>query len=365
MSPSPTGSAAAPLAGKDAAQPSISVPFPVPYPASWVDLLQAWVESLPIPWWLCYLLLAVLLCGLVALGLWRTGVYAAVGFHPMQVWLPMLAAYLLGLTHGLDLAAEEAMRRFRPAFRGDDDEFRGAVYRITTLPARPVLIFTLAATLVTLPFGRFEMSMLQTGGLERSPLLFDTILAVMYLISYPFFYHVWHQLREIHRLHRNWATARLSNVRPMHALSRISVLTALGIVIFNYGWFLAQPGADPDNPVTIVETLFNLVIVLIVFLWPLWGAHRMLVDAKEQTQTELARRTEATRAQLHQAVDAGQLERVDPLHKALTAPQAETAELARIATWPWAPGTLRNLVGAVFLPVILWLIQYGLGKVLG
>lgn len=334
------------------------------YSPSWVDRLQDWVEHLPIPWWLFYGLLAALFSGLVGLGLWLSGVYAAVGFHPMQVWLPTLAAYLLGLTHGLDRAAASAMRRFRPAFGGQDEDFAEAVYRLTTLPARPTVIFTLVATLVTLPLGRYEMSMVQTGGLERVPVLFAVILGVLYLCSYAFFYHIWHQLREIHRLHRDWAQVRLSQIRPMYAMARVSALTALGIVFNNYGWFLAQPGADPNNPVTIGESLFNLVIVLVVFVWPLWGAQRLIAEAKERAQADLAARKQAARQQLHQAVDAGQLERVDPLHKVLGALQAEAEELSRVATWPWAPGTLRNLVGAVLLPVFLWLIQFALGRLL-
>ncbi len=32
---------------------------------------------------------------------------------------------------------------------------------------------------------------------------------------------------------------------------------------------------------------------------------------------------------------------------------------------PWSPGTLRNLVGAVMLPIVLWLIQCGLQARLG
>jgi hypothetical protein len=176
-----------------------------PYPPSWVDRLTAWVERLPLPWWLFYVLLAGVLSGLVALGLWRAGVDTTVGFHPMQVWLPSLAAYLLGLTHALDRAAASAMRRFRPAFRGGDEEFAAAVYRLTTLPARPTLIITAVCTLITIPVGRYEMSMIQTGGLELAPTVFLGVLALLYLLSYPFFYHIIRQLREIHRLHRDWA----------------------------------------------------------------------------------------------------------------------------------------------------------------
>jgi fumarate reductase subunit D len=188
---------------------------------------------------------------------------------------------------------------------------------------------------------------------------------VLYLVSYPFFYHVWHQLREIHRLHRDRADVRLSQLSPMYALARISSLTAIGIVLNNYGWFLAQPGADLNNPVTIGETVFNGLIVVVVFVWPLWGAHRRIAEAKAQAQGDVAARKQSTREQLHQAVDAGRLERVDPLHKVLGALQAENDELAKVPTWPWAPGTLRNLMGAVLLPMALWLIQFGLQRLMG
>jgi len=241
--------------------------FVPPYPPSFVDRFTDWVDRLPILWWLFYVLLAVVLSGAVALALWQTGVYAAVGFHPMQVWLPSLGAYLLGLTHGLDRVAASAMRRFRPAFRGDEAAFATAVYRITTLPARPTLIFTIVSTALTIPLGRYEMSQIQTGGLELAPAVFLAVLAVLYVVSYPFFFHIWHQLREIHRLHRDWAEVHLSSIRPMYALSRVTSLTALGLVINNYGWFMAQPGADLSNAVFIGEGIFSLAIVLVVFAW--------------------------------------------------------------------------------------------------
>jgi hypothetical protein len=257
------------------------------------------------------------------------------------------------------------MRRFRPAFRGTDEEFAAAVYRLTTLPARPTLIVTAALTVLTIPLGRFEMSQIQTGGLERVPSVFLAVLVVLYLISYPFFYHCLHQLREIHRLHRDWAEVRLINVQPMYALSRVTSLTVLGVVLYNYGWYLAQPGADLRNPVTVVETLFNLGLVLPVFIWPLWSAHHLLVEAKERGLAGVAGRKETARRQLHEAADAGQLERVDPLNKVLGALETENAELHKVPTWPWAPGTLRGLLGTVLLPIMLWLIQRLLGSLLG
>jgi hypothetical protein len=343
----------------------VATAFPPPYPASWVDRLTDWVDRLPIPWWLFYVLMALPINGAVAFVLWQTGVYAAVGFHPMQVFLPSLPVYFLALTHGLDHVAASSMTRFRPAFRGDDGAFAAAVYRLTTLPARTALVFPVVAALVSVPFGRWEMASLQMGGLDHVPILFLSILGYFYLVAYVFFYHTWHQLREIHRLHRDHAEVRLGRVGPLYALSRVTSLTALGLVLNNYGWFLAQPGLNPNNPVTLSEGGSNLLMALIVFVWPLWGAHRLLTEAKDAALTDLAARKESARAQLHHAVDGGTLERVDPLHKALEALQAEFSELTKVPTWPWSPGTLRNLMGAVLLPMFLWLIQYGLQRLLG
>ena len=257
------------------------------------------------------------------------------------------------------------MQRFRPAFRGGDDEFAAAVYRMTTLPGRPTLLITVGLTLASLPFGMAEFSFIQTGGLERVPVLFILIIGSIYLGGIGLFYHSLYQLREISRLYRDHVEVRLARVRPLHALSRVTGLTALGLIVLNYGWYIAQPGLDPNNPVTIIESNFLFLLALITFAWPLWGAHRLLGEAKEQGLADVARRREAVRMQLHQAVDGGHLDRVDPLHKVLGALEAENTELARVATWPWAPGTLRGLLGAVFLPVVLWLIQFGLGRLLG
>jgi hypothetical protein len=342
----------------------LPVRFVSPYPASWVDRLNDWVDRLPIAWWLFYILLGVLLCGAVAIGLWLSGVYAAVGFHPAQIWLPGLGAYLLGLTHGLDRTAAASMKRFRPAFRGTDDEFAAAVYHMTTLPARETVIAMIVLTLLTILPGRYELSVMQTGGLERVPGLYLGVLAWLYVTFTPFFYHMWHQLHEIDRLHRNWAEVNLSNVHPMYALSRVTGLAALGMVLINYGWYLTQPGLDLRSPVWIGEGIINVSIVLILFIWPMWSAHRLLSEAKEQSTVALAGRKEMARRQLNGAFEAGELDRVDPLGKVLTAFEAESLELSKVATWPWTQGLFRWLLGAVLLPTVLWFIQFGLGRLI-
>jgi hypothetical protein len=114
-----------------------------------------------------------------------------------------------------------------------------------------------------------------------------------------------------------------------------------------------------------MEGSFNIALALVVFAWPLWGAHRLLAEAKEEALIGTAQRREALLAKLHSEIDDGQLDRVQQLNQALIAINTVGTDQAKVSTWPWAPGTLRGLLGTVFLPIGLWLIQRVLGSLLG
>ncbi len=336
--------------------------FSPPYPPSWVDHMMGWVERLPLPWWLFYVLLAVVVIGSTALVLWLTGIYARTGFHPMQVWVPFLVAFFLAFIHAMDRIAARALERIRPLFSGSAQDFEMVRYRLTTMPRRAVMLVTFVIVPLLFPAALVEFSYGETGGVDMVPGLFYALVGSFSVSCFVWTYHVIRQLREIHVIYRDYVTVRLENVRPMHAFSRLTAFTAAGIVILTYGWVPAQPGLEPGNPVMIMESTFSTVLALAVFVWPLWGAHRKLAEAKEEAQADLAQRKHATRQQLRHAVDNGDLVRVDPLSKVLAAYEVEANDLGRLATWPWAPGMLRNLVGAVLLPIVLWLVQFGLGR---
>jgi len=56
---------------------------------------------------------------------------------------------------------------------------------------------------------------------------------------------------------------------------------------------------------------------------------------------------------------------MDSLNKALASLEIEAGALRRIQTWPWDPGAVRGLVAALLLPIVVWLLQLLLGRVLG
>jgi hypothetical protein len=106
-------------------------------------------------------------------------------------------------------------------------------------------------------------------------------------------------------------------------------------------------------------------MALATFVTPLLGAHRVLVEEKNRLLGEVGNRLRPILADLHQDVDSGKLRRMDNLSKAFASLEMERNLLEKVPTWPWEPQTVRGLIGALLLPVAVWLIQLVLQRVIG
>ena len=67
---------------------------------------------------------------------------------------------------------------------------------------------------------------------------------------------------------------------------------------------------------------------------------------------------------LQRRMDSLRLSGADDLNKTLSSLEIERAALQRIPTWPWEPGTIRGLAAALLLPIVIWLIQFVLERML-
>jgi hypothetical protein len=95
-----------------------------------------------------------------------------------------------------------------------------------------------------------------------------------------------------------------------------------------------------------------------------WSIHRQLVQEKRRL---LEGRRSGSKGHGRPSSEA----RPSPsdghgqLNKTLASLELEQAALRRIPTWPWEPGTLRGVLAALVLPIVIWLIQYVLQRLLG
>ena len=83
------------------------------------------------------------------------------------------------------------------------------------------------------------------------------------------------------------------------------------------------------------------------------------------TQVNRRARLEAIIGELHGRVDADKLHKIDELHvtrATLEILEIERSMLTGIPTWPWQPETLRGLVTALFLQLVLFVLQFVLQR---
>ena len=135
------------VAMDDKANSNESESKPQPYAASWVDRFTAWLDRLPGPTWLYYLGLGLLEFMVLVIVLWIEGAFAIGALLPVLLFLPAMSTLLLALPHFLDNRAGAALTTLRPALKASEEEYRQLRYQVTTLPAGPTLLASLAILL--------------------------------------------------------------------------------------------------------------------------------------------------------------------------------------------------------------------------
>ena len=79
----------------------------LPYPPSWFDRFKAWVEHLPMPVWLFYLIASLIYYPMITLVQWNAGTYPVGSLSIFHLWLSVE----IGLHFGDDAPSRSRRRR--------------------------------------------------------------------------------------------------------------------------------------------------------------------------------------------------------------------------------------------------------------
>jgi hypothetical protein len=340
---------------------------PVPYAPGWVDRFNAWVTRLPGPSWLYYVGIGLALFLLQNVALWAERVYPLGTIIPSHTFIAGIIPLLLGLCLHLDNRAEEALRTLRPAMKASEEELARLRYEVTTLPARPTLLASLAGVafilLVNLLLGTSRGFDDLIGFPISKNVIYWIYVSSWWFIA-AFLYHTIHQFRTINLIYTKYTRVVLLRMTPLYALSSLTALTAVSLAAITYGWIALNPGLSAE-PISWAIVVPITVLAIATFVWPLLGIHRLLVEEKGRLLDECSLRLEATIAELHRRVDGERLEGMDDLNATMASLEIELNLLEGVPTWPWQPETVRLLITALALPLGLWLAQYVLQRLMG
>ncbi len=169
-------------------------------------------------------------------------------------------------------------------------------------------------------------------------------------------FRLFRQLFLVNKLYKNVKRINLFNLWPIYALSRygytLALLFIVATVIIDIAFRLL---GGADLPVGII--IYTLVISLIVFIAPLMGINRRIRREKEQELQRLGTQLNTIYDETEAAVRARKLAKVTPLRSAAGALKEQMDAVQKVATWPWNPGSLRNLFLPILLPLFIAILQ--------
>lgn len=330
-----------------------------PYRPSALDRLVDAVARLP-----GWPPLAYLGLGAVVVALLHAVAYADGSLPLGEVSLPLAS---FGSWGPLVLAAKAFTRRtasrsvdaFLPAFQGSDADLEALRFRLMSQPRLGTWLSGLGFIAFAAPATFLSEAYVQSTGLYTSTgaVVVQAPLQALFLwLTGAAGFGILHQLRTISEVYGRWARVDVLRPEPLYALSRLTSYSAIAVLLVQYNWIGGNP-AMLRSPAAVMNLLSWDVLALALFLWPLWGAHRMLADAKAELMGELGLRVERAGAELRRAVDEGDGSRMGPLKDALLGLEASLRVVDRSSTWPWHPETPRLVVSAVLLPLGAWLLQ--------
>lgn len=340
----------------------------VPYAPSWLNRLIDWIESLPGPTWAAYSVLALVSVVFSNTQGWASGSEPGGPISPdLTYWGVFLVALIWIVAH-LNRVADAAFEGFRPALEMPEASLEALRYRLVVLPSGPAWLVTIAGFVlpplyyVADPVGAgvvgFSPPQLALRGLSEG---FSSAVLLLIVLQ------LGRQLRTVDAIVASATRVDLFQPGPVYAFSRLTSRTAIALVVL-IGTSTAVAAPTALNSTSLV--LWGPWIVgiplfaIAAFVLPLRGMHERLVGEKDRLQAGTEARLKSLLTRIDRTVDDGSLSDADALNKMLATLLQERDVIARLPTWPWSPTTLRAIITAIAVPLLLFLAQRFLSQVL-
>ena len=326
-----------------------------------VDRLLNLVDRLPGPSSLWFVVLGMLLLAPAHAWIWATGT-RPVGEVEWVLFAPALVlAYFMWLLHLLNRVAGSAFDAFRPALGGTTDEQERYRLALTSIPDRVAVVTVIVVEVV------FCVSILSTDLSLRqaTPVATEFAIWILYALVMPviglLIVHDIRQLRLVGRLSALAANVDIFKPAPVTAFSRLTAVTAIGILAFVALLVATIPisvalASESVIPGEIASATAMTVLAVASFVLPLRVMHGRLLEQKLGLVDAAQERLKLILGRVSEAVEANDLSNADQLNKTLSSVLAQRDLLAKLPTWPWSAGTFRGVASAVVLPVAIFVI---------
>ena len=236
------------------------------------------------------------------------------------------------------------------------DEFQ---YKLSNLPAGAALIAGLIMLVLVILMEQVSTLPVRYDALEQLPvfiIVFQIVDKSSAFLLGVFIYHTARQLRMVNTISSQYTRISLFNLGPLQAFSKLTASTAVGLVAGIYGWMLINPDLLAD-PVSLAFVGLFTIMAIAVFVWPLFGTHRLMEMEKARMLHELDLHFEAAFSKFNQRLRDDDRAAMRSLNGTIASLEIQHRRISAIPTWPWRPDTARFALAAIVLPLILTILQ--------
>ena len=331
-----------------------------PYKPSWIDRFNNWVEKLSVSAWIFYVVFGIVLILVQILFLWLDKGLHAEELLPVVIFNSVATPFLLGLIHLLDTQAVTAVNSMKPMLTTTETEFDLNEYKLSNMPFLAPLIAGLTVTVLIILAPQVSIEPIRYEALKHLPvftLVYHIIDKSSAFLLGVFIYHTIRQLRLVNGINSNHIRVNLFHLKPLQAFSRLTASTMVGLVVFVYLWMFINPELFTDPLLFGIIVGFTILAVAI-FVWPLWGVHRLMETEKERALHEIDLRLETVFEKLNQRLQEDNFSAIELLNGTISSLEIQHKRISAIPTWPWRSETARLVLTAIALPIMLMILQY-------
>jgi hypothetical protein len=176
-------------------------------------------------------------------------------------------------------------------------------------------------------------------------------------------YHTLRQLRLVNTINAKHIRINLYHIRSLQAFSKLTGTTAVGLVVFVYVWMFINPDLLRDPLIIGYAILFTL-LAMIVFIWPLYGVHRLMVLGRDEALQRIDLQFEVVFQQFNQKFHDNDFPAIERLNGTIASLEIQHNKIQSISTWPWSSETGQFVLTAIALPLALMILQFLIEQVL-
>jgi hypothetical protein len=214
--------------------------------------------------------------------------------------------------------------------------------------------------LITIVTPLVSTAPIRYAALEQLP-VFAVVFHIIDKISAFFFgvvlYHTIRQLRLVNSINSKLVRVNLFHRSPLQAFAKLTASTAVGLLAFLYGWMFINPELLRD-PLLLGYTLIFTILAISVFVWPLWGIHKLMQVEKVRALREIDIQFEALFSKFNRLIQDQSFAEAESLNATISTLDIQRKMISDIPTWPWSSETARIALTAIALPLILMIIQF-------